>query len=124
MWVPPVPAMVAAVENFDSLPMNNTFRLVYEITAQIPFGKVTTYGQIARLLGNPHMSRIVGCALHTAPKELPCRRVVNRFGGLSDAFEPMGKETHRLLLEMEGVDFLSDGNVNLVRHMWYGPEEK
>lgn len=100
--------------------MKNTFEQVYEIVKTIPLGYVTTYGQIARLLGNPRLSRIVGCALHTAPEGVPCHRVVNRFGGLCDAFEPMGKETHRVLLEMEGIKFLPDGNVDLEHFMWYG----
>ena len=100
--------------------MKNTFEQVYEIVKTIPLGYVTTYGQIARLLGNPRLSRIVGCALHTAPEGVPYHRVVNRFGGLCDAFEPMGKETHRVLLEMEGIEFLPDGNVDLEHFMWYG----
>ena len=100
--------------------MKNTFEQVYEIVKTIPLGYVTTYGQIARLLGNPRLSRIVGCALHTAPEGVPCHRVVNRFGGLCDAFEPMGKETHRVLLEMEGIEVLPDGNVDLEHFMWYG----
>lgn len=78
--------------------MDNVFQRVYEITARIPYGRVTTYGQIARLLGNPRLSRIVGCALNGAPADLPCHRVVNRLGGLSDAFSPLGKESQRLLL--------------------------
>jgi len=54
---------------------------------------------------------------------VPCHRVVNRFGGLADAFQPLGKESHRMLLEMEGVEFTPDGNVDLERFMWYGPED-
>ena len=64
--------------------MDNVFQRVYEITARIPYGRVTNYGQIARLLGNPRLSRIVGCALNGAPADLPCHRVVNRLGGLSE----------------------------------------
>ena len=104
--------------------MSELFTRIYAITRQIPCGRVTTYGQIARLAGNPRMSRIVGGAMHTAPADLPCHRVVNRFGGLCDAFLPMGKETHRLLLEMEGVTFRPDGTVDLPSHMWYGPEDE
>ena len=103
--------------------MSRLFDRIYDLTRQIPYGQVTTYGQLARLAGNPRMSRIVGCAMHTAPEDLPCHRVVNRLGGLSDAFRPMGKDTHRMLLEMEGVTFRPDGAVELERHMWYGPEE-
>ena len=100
--------------------MTDAFQKIYAITAQIPFGRVTTYGQIAKLAGNPRMSRIVGCAMHAAPADLPCHRVVNRFGGLCDAFLPMGKATHRMLLEMEHVPFLPNGNVDLEKVMWYG----
>lgn len=103
--------------------MNQLFDRIYDLTRQIPYGRVTTYGQLARLVGNPRMSRIVGCAMHAAPEDLPCHRVVNRLGGLSDAFRPMGKDTHRMLLELEGVTFRPDGTVDLDRYMWYGPEE-
>jgi len=48
--------------------------------------------------------------------------VVNRFGGLSEAFSPFGKESHRQLLEEEGVGFLENGNVNLSAFLWEGPE--
>lgn len=96
----------------------STFDLICGIVRTIPFGRVATYGQIARLLGNPRLSRIVGCAMHTAPKDVPCHRVVNRFGGLCDAFEPLGRESHRVLLELEGVEFLPDGNVDLSRYQW------
>lgn len=43
---------------------------------------------------------------------------MNRFGGLSDAFSPLGKETHRDLLYMEGVAFLPNGNVDLAHCRW------
>ena len=100
-----------------------TFDSVYNLVARIPYGRVTTYGQIARLIGNPRLSRIVGCAMNAAPADLPCHRVVNRFGGLCDAFLPLGRETHRMLLELEGVPFRPDGTVDLEKVLWYGPEE-
>jgi methylated-DNA-protein-cysteine methyltransferase-like protein len=98
--------------------VSDTFEQIYAIVRRIPFGCAATYGQIARMAGNPRLSRIVGCAMHSAPDGVPCHRVVNRFGGLCDAFQPLGKETHRLLLEMEGVGFLEDGNVDLERYQW------
>lgn len=66
----------------------NTFTRIYDMVRQIPRGFVTTYGQIALLIGNPRMSRVVGYALHVNPEPgvIPCHRVVNRFGGLSSAF--------------------------------------
>ena len=103
--------------------MSDTFERIYAIARQVPSGKVTTYGQIARMAGNPRMSRIVGCAMHCAPADVPCHRVVNRHGELIDAFAPMGKETHRLLLEMEGVGFLPDGRIDLASHLWTGDSD-
>ncbi len=89
------------------------FKGVYEIVKTIPFGKVTTYGKIARLLGNPKMSRQVGWALHSnpSPDTIPCYRVVNRFGGLSPAFAFGGETVQRALLESEGVEFNEKGLV-------------
>jgi len=101
----------------------NVFSKIYEMVERIPAGRVTTYGQIARLVGNPRLARVVGYALSIAPEGLPCHRVVNRMGGLSDAFRPMGRETHRLLLEMEGIAFRADGSVELENAMWFGPED-
>ncbi len=98
----------------------NTFTLIYEQVQRIPYGKVCTYGQIARLVGNPRLSRVVGYALKAAPEGLPCHRVVTKEGGLSDAFTPMGKESHRMLLEMEGVGFTLDGRVDMERYFWRG----
>lgn len=95
---------------------------VYDLVRQIPLGRVTTYGRIALLIGHPRASRLVGQILgNCRDPEVPCHRVVNRGGGLSEAFSPAGKESHRMLLELEGVSFLPDGSVDMERHMWYGP---
>ena len=100
----------------------NTFTRIYDIVRQIPCGFVTTYGQIALLIGNPRMSRVVGYALHVNPElgVIPCHRVDNRFGGLSPAFAFGGDNQQRILLEGEGVTFLEDGRVDMKKHMWYG----
>lgn len=103
----------------------NTFLRVYDIVRRIPCGRVTTYGQIAHLLENPHLSQVVGFALHVNPdpgEVIPCHRVVNRFGGLAEAFAFGGINEQRLLLEAEGITFTQEGNVDLRRHMWYGEE--
>ena len=103
--------------------MSQTFAAIYAVVRQIPYGKVTTYGQIARLVGNPRLSRVVGFAMRAAPEGLPCHRVIHKDGELSDGFQPMGRDSHRMLLELEGVGFRPDGTVDLARHTWYGPEE-
>ena len=66
----------------------NTFEKIYEVVKSIPKGKVATYGQIARLAGNPHWARVVGYALHSNPDPdtIPCHRVVNREGRVAAAF--------------------------------------
>ena len=94
------------------------FEEVYAAVRRIPRGHVATYGQIARMIGRPHAARAVGYALGAAPSDVPCHRVVNRQGGLSAAFSPSGRDTHRLLLEMEGVAFREDGTVDLETCLW------
>lgn len=85
---------------------------VYEIVAQIPPGKVATYGEIAVLLGMPGCSRLVGKALKEVPPllSLPCHRVVNAAGRLV----PGWAEQEDLLLA-EGVRLKANGCVDLKR---------
>ena len=73
--------------------MNTGFcHRVYALVRQIPPGSVATYGQLALLLGNPRMSRAVGHALSVCQdRSVPCHRVVNRLGGLSDASLPLAR---------------------------------
>lgn len=98
-----------------------TFECIFEAVRQIPCGRVSTYGEIARLVGNPRLSRVVGYAMGAAPQDVPCHRVVKKGGVLSDAFEPLGQASHRMRLEMEGVPFLPDGRVDLQACFWAGP---
>lgn len=91
----------------------NTFDAVYEEVRLIPKGKVASYGYIACRLGNPHLSRVVGYALHVNPRpgEIPCHRVVMKDGSLAKSFAFGGEDAQRALLESEGVGFLPDGRV-------------
>ena len=88
--------------------MDSFFQKVYEEVKKIPHGRVATYGQIAARCGNPRNARVVGWALHgnPDPSVIPCHRVVNRHGGLSDAFAFGGKDEHKKRLEDEGVEIL------------------
>lgn len=95
---------------------------VYQLTAQIPVGQVATYGLIAFLAGSPRASRIVGSAMARAPEGLPCHRVVYKNGALSPPDIFGGPGIQQALLEEEGVPFLSDGRVDLVRCLWDGGE--
>ncbi len=76
---------------------------VYGLVAEIPTGRVMTYGDIAACCGVAHAARIVGGLAHFGPSELPWHRVINRFGGLASGF-PGGREVQSALLAAEGVE--------------------
>ena len=96
------------------------FEKVYEVVRQIPKGKVATYGQIAKIIGEPRKAKIVGWALHSNPYKgtVPCHRVVNRNGELSGSFAFGGMEVQRKLLEEEGIIFDENGRINLQKYLW------
>lgn len=98
---------------------------VYEIVRRIPKGKVMTYGQIAALIGVPRAARAVGYALHWVAEEenMPCQRVVNRFGGLAAGYGWGGQQAHKADLLVEGVEVKEDFTVDLTKYQWL-PEEK
>ena len=75
--------------------------MVYDIVAQIPEGRLMTYGDIAALSGQAAAARIVGGLAHFGPTDLPWHRVVNRFGGLAAGYYG-GKLGHQKALEAEG----------------------
>jgi len=82
--------------------LNSEFRQkVEELMAQVPAGKVTTYGDLAALAGHPYAARIVGGMAHYGNDELPWHRLVNRFGGLAAGY-PGGREVQQIHLEAEG----------------------
>ena len=99
--------------------MKNTFDLVYDTVKKIPKGKVSTYGQIAALMGNPRLSRVVGYALHANrdPENMPCYRVVDRFGNPSKAFVFGGENAQTELLKADGIEFV-DGHVDMKKYLW------
>ena len=85
-----------------------TFReKVYEVTKQIPKGKVATYGQIARLAGSAKAARAVGMCMKTNPNapHTPCHRVVASDGRLTGYSAGQGVSTKMQMLLEEGVFF-------------------
>lgn len=99
--------------------MASTFDRIYEVVKRIPRGRVATYGQIAAMVGNPRLSRVVGYALHVNPdpEHIPCFRVVNREGRVSKAFAFGGENMQIRLLEDEGIELEHD-RVDLERFLW------
>ncbi|MDR1088477.1 MAG: MGMT family protein [Coriobacteriales bacterium] len=91
------------------------FKRVYGIVAQIPRGRVVSYGQIAARLGRPRGARSVGWALSVCPEELPWQRVVKADGSVTGG---VWTELRRELLADEGVEFLLDGRVDMDACRW------
>ena len=92
--------------------------LVYEILSvveEIPFGKVASYGQIARLIGRERNARLVGKVLSRAELygDYPCHRVVNHAGRTAPHFAEQA-----YLLRQEGVTFRENGCVDMKKHQW------
>lgn len=99
------------------------FTRAFDVVRRIPAGKVATYGQIARLIGEPKKARYVGFAMHSSPGVaggVPCHRVVFKDGSLAPGFAFGGADAQRKLLEAEGVTFLSDGRVDMNACAWDG----
>ncbi len=100
------------------LKAQNNFRTRVEaLVAQIPRGRVMTYGQLAALCGNARAARIVGGIAHFGDPELPWQRVVNKKGGLASGY-PGGREGHKAHLEAEGVTVSDDYYVNVEQLLW------
>lgn len=92
------------------------FERVYDVVRQIPAGRVASYGQVARMVGEPRKARFVGYAMHASPGMaggVPCHRVVFKDGTLCSGFAFGGSDRQRALLDGEGVTFLSDGRVDM-----------
>jgi methylated-DNA-protein-cysteine methyltransferase related protein len=97
---------------------------VYAVVAQIPRGRVMTYGQIAALCGSAQASRIVGGIAHFGPSDLPWQRVVNKNGGLAAGYYG-GREGHKKDLEAEGVTVMGEeGNYYIdVESLLWNPNQ-
>ena len=95
--------------------MNPFFKQVYDVVGRIPFGKVISYGEIARLLGRPRAAREVGWAMRYCPEHLPWQRVVMADGSITGG---VYADIRKVLLESEGVPFLKDGRVDMSACRW------
>jgi methylated-DNA-protein-cysteine methyltransferase-like protein len=99
---------------------------IYKLVKKIPSGKVTTYGQVASLLGSPRSALQVGWALRICPEDIPWQRVINREGMISIENLHFPKELQVNLLKKEGVVVeFKHGNwwVDLDNYLWQ-PNEK
>jgi methylated-DNA-protein-cysteine methyltransferase-like protein len=98
----------------------NFFERVYEIARQIPEGKVTSYGAIAKALGTARSARMVGWAMNACSgrDDVPAHRVVNRVGLLSGKHHFEGTNLMQQLLENEGIKVKNNQIVDFEKHFW------
>jgi methylated-DNA-protein-cysteine methyltransferase-like protein len=104
---------------------DNFFERVYAVARQIPYGKVTSYGAIAKVLGAARSARMVGWAMNAAHnlEDVPAHRVVNRKGLLTGKHHFDGTNLMQQLLESEGV-VVEDNQIMNFESVFWDPEMK
>jgi methylated-DNA-protein-cysteine methyltransferase-like protein len=95
------------------------FPRVYDIVRQVPRGKVTTYGDVAQLVGQGCDARLAGYAMAACPDDVPWQRVINAQGKISVQGDSAQKQ--RMRLEAEGIEFDARSKIDLKRFRWAGP---
>ncbi|MEA2041499.1 MAG: MGMT family protein [Bacteroidota bacterium] len=101
---------------------SNFFDCVYSLIRQIPYGKVCTYGMIAKLCGSPQSARMVGFAVNKSSTQddyVPAHRVVNRNGLLTGKHHFGNQNEMKELLENEGITVENDKIQNFEKHLWF-----
>ena len=96
------------------------FECVYVIVRQIPYGRVTSYGAIAKALGTARSARMVGWAMNASHglEDVPAHRVVNRKGLLTGKHHFEGTNLMQQLLESEGIKIQDNQIVDLEKYYW------
>ena len=95
------------------------FERVYEVVRQIPYGRATSYGAIAKYLSAPRSARLVGYAMNAShDKDVPAHRVVNRNGLLTGKHHFDGTDLMQQLLENEGIEVVEHQIVNFEKIFW------
>lgn len=104
----------------DSSNTDNFFNRVYEVVRKIPYGKVTSYGAIAKAVGAARSARMVGYAMNASHMldDVPAHRVVNRNGLLSGKHHFDGTNLMQQLLESEGIQVIDNQVVDFTKHFW------
>ncbi len=99
---------------------DNFFERVYAIARQIPEGRVTSYGAIAKALGTARSARMVGWAMNASHnmEDVPAHRVVNRNGVLTGKHHFDGTSLMQQLLESEGIEVINNQIVDFEKYFW------
>ena len=100
------------------------FQQVYDIVRLIPHGKVTSYGAIAKTLGTPKSSRMVGWAMNAAHNDssIPAHRVVNRNGLLTGKMHFSSPTAMEEALKAEGINVIND-QVQDFKNVFWDPAD-
>jgi methylated-DNA-protein-cysteine methyltransferase-like protein len=101
--------------------MSDFFQRVFEVVKQIPPGRVTSYGAIAKYLGTANSARMVGWAMnaaHSYSEFVPAHRVVNRNGMLTGKHHFDTPNAMQELLENEGIKVVDDQIIDFKTHFW------
>ncbi len=93
---------------------------VITIVNSIPKGRVTTYGTVANLAGQPRWSRLVGGILHWGDENIPWHRVINKQGYISTKCLEHPKSLQKALLQKEDIEVGEDFMINLEHYGWWG----
>jgi methylated-DNA-protein-cysteine methyltransferase-like protein len=98
------------------------FQRVYEVTKQVPFGRVTSYGSIAKFLGTPRSARMVGWALNASHLDdsIPAHRVVNKQGLLTGKHHFDGSNLMQQLLENENIG-IKNNQIVAFKELYWDP---
>lgn len=106
--------------NYLKVSDNHFFDWVYQVVRQIPEGRVTSYGAIAKYIGSPKSSRVVGYAMNAAHSDqsIPAHRVVNRIGVLTGKLNFETIDTMESRLKEEGIEVKNDQIVHFQKHFW------
>lgn len=98
----------------------NFFNKVYDLVRQIPEGKVTSYGAIAKALGTARSARMVGWAMNASHglEDVPAHRVVNRKGILTGKHHFDGTNLMQQLLENEGIKIVDNQIIEFEKVFW------
>lgn len=98
---------------------DNFFEKVYAVARLVPYGRVTSYGAIAKYLGAARSARMVGWAMNGShDKDVPAHRVVNRVGLLTGKHHFEGTNLMQQLLESEGIIVKDNKIVDFEKHFW------
>lgn len=112
--------IIFAYDNYIAGMKQEFFQDVFEVVKLVPYGRVTTYGAIAKYLGTAKSSRMVGYAMNTAHAlpDVPAHRVVNRVGMLTGKHHFATPERMKELLEAEGIEVVEDQVANFETIFW------